>query len=152
MTTTETIKSNLRRIRIAQNLTQEEAAFRCGISTRHYSTIENGEVNMSITTLDKLCEGLNVTPYELFGVHIDVPLKFTCIQTTISTEEDDARETYGIAIDFHSEIEQRQTLICADISADKAKLELLVSLLNKLQPSVTHIEEIIEDFLVELCV
>ena len=38
MTTTETIKANLRCIRVVQNLTQEEAAFRCGTSTRHYST------------------------------------------------------------------------------------------------------------------
>ena len=152
MTTTETIKSNLRRIRAALGLSQEEVALRCGISTRHYSTIENGDVNMSVSTLDKLCEGLNVTPYELFGVHIDVPLKFTCIQTTVRTEENDARETYGIAIDFPSESEQKQTLICADVSADKSKVERLISLMNKLQPSVTHIEEIIEDFLVELCV
>jgi len=127
MNTTETIKSNLRRIRIAQNLTQEEAAFRCGISTRHYSTIENGEVNMSVSTLDKLCDGLNVTPHELFGVHIDAPLKFTCIQTTISTEEDDARETYGIAVDFPAESTPKQTLVCSDISADKASLSYLSS-------------------------
>ena len=157
MTTTETIKSNLRRIRVALDLTQEEAAFRCGMSTRHYSTIENGDVNMSVSTLDKLCDGLNVMPYELLGVHIDAPLKFTCIQTTVNSEvvyseELDTQETYGIAIDFPSESEQRQTLICADVSVDRAKVESLVSLLNELQPSVAHSEEIIEDFLVELCV
>lgn len=152
MNTTETIKSNLRRIRIAQNLTQEEAAFRCGISTRHYSTIENGEVNMSVSTLDKICDGLNVTPYELFGVHSDTQLKFTCVENSTHDEDGYSQKTYGIAVDFPAESAPKQTLICSDISADKAKLEILVSLLNKLQPSVTHIEDIIEDFLVELCV
>lgn len=38
MTTTETIKANLRCIRVALDLTQEEVAFRRRMSTRHYST------------------------------------------------------------------------------------------------------------------
>jgi len=80
MTTTETIKSNLRRIRVALDLTQEEAAFRCGISTRHYSTIENRYVNMSISKLYKLCDGLMVSHYGLFFIN-----NFCSLQNCILT-------------------------------------------------------------------
>ena len=69
MKLSEAIASNIKRLRLAQNITQEEAAFRCDISTRHYSDIENSKTNLSVDVLDKLRYGLGVPPAELVGLH-----------------------------------------------------------------------------------
>lgn len=47
---------------------QKELADKIGVSQSYMSNIENGRVNVSITTFMRLCEELNVTPnYLLLG-------------------------------------------------------------------------------------
>lgn len=153
MTITETVSSNLKRIRTELHIPQEEAAFRCEISPRHYNSIENGRTNMSISTLDKLSRGLNVELSELVGIHkTEHTLIFTCIETEITDEDFDTVKTYGIEIEITQNIngESKATIVtCEDISTDRLKVNKLVSLLNKLQPSIAHVGDVVEDFLVE---
>ena len=150
MKLSETIASNIKRLRLAQNIAQEEAAFRCDISTRHYSDVENSKTNLSVDVLDKLSYGLGVPPAELVGIH---STKHTLIFSLFESKtviEDNVVQTFGIQIDVDNDGEKVKVMTCEDISTDKNKVLQLSSVLNRLQPSIGHIGDVVEDFLVEL--
>lgn len=63
----KTVARNLRAIRKRRKLSQNEVAELCDMSERYYREIERGEANFTLESRVKLCVGLNVTPYELFG-------------------------------------------------------------------------------------
>lgn len=56
---------NLRRVRYAKELSQEELADRAGLSARYVGSIERGAVSPSVTVLGQLAEALRVDPCEL---------------------------------------------------------------------------------------
>ncbi|WP_264737341.1 helix-turn-helix domain-containing protein [Cytobacillus firmus] len=68
------VGNKVRVVRKSKELTQEELAEKCGLQYTYIGGIERGERNVSLQTLEKLAEGLNVHPYELlmFG-EIDPP-------------------------------------------------------------------------------
>ena len=50
----------LKQYRIINDLTQDEMAYRCGLSTRHYQNLEAGKVNPSLTTLIRIATVLDL--------------------------------------------------------------------------------------------
>ena len=58
-----TLATNLIQYRKSKNISREELAFRCEISTRQIENIELGKCSVSIDTLDKISSGtlLSVT-------------------------------------------------------------------------------------------
>ena len=59
---------NVRRVREARGWTQEEAAFRAReLDPAMLRTIEAGDANLTITTIARLCDGLEVSVVELFA-------------------------------------------------------------------------------------
>jgi len=56
---------NVRRERHTRDLTQEELAYRAGMSARYLGSIERGRVAASVTVLGRLAHALRVDPYEL---------------------------------------------------------------------------------------
>lgn len=67
------IGERLRYLRKRNNLTQEELAEKAGLNSSYIGSVERGDRNISIETLEKLIHGLNVTPAEMFQLHeIDV--------------------------------------------------------------------------------
>jgi transcriptional regulator with XRE-family HTH domain len=60
------ISANLRRIREALGISQQEAAARCGMATQQYSKIEGGKANITIATLAQLTDQLGLDVGELF--------------------------------------------------------------------------------------
>jgi transcriptional regulator with XRE-family HTH domain len=54
------------------NVTQQELAERCGISTNYLATIEIGGKFPSPDTLEKLVTALNLKPYQLFLSEDDI--------------------------------------------------------------------------------
>ncbi|HHV70073.1 MULTISPECIES: helix-turn-helix domain-containing protein [Hyphomicrobiales] len=61
----EVMARNLRRIRHAKKLTQEELADRASLSMRYVGAIERGDVSASVTVLGQIAEALEVDPAEL---------------------------------------------------------------------------------------
>jgi len=57
---------NVRSVRLERGLSQEEAAHRCEMATRILQRVEAGEVNLTLTSLARLCEGLQVDVVRLF--------------------------------------------------------------------------------------
>lgn len=60
------IGSNIRKLRTAKGLSQEELAFRAEIDRSYLSEIENGHKNMSVMVLDQIAAALEVDLRELF--------------------------------------------------------------------------------------
>ena len=58
MSTEQTIAKNLRELRKLKHMTQTEVAQKAKISTNHYAKIERGEVNATITTLERIIKSL----------------------------------------------------------------------------------------------
>lgn len=60
------LAKNLKRARNGLNLTQQELAEKCSLSTNYLATIEIGGKFPSSDTLDKLASSLGLKPYQLF--------------------------------------------------------------------------------------
>lgn len=58
----------LRRIRKAANLTQEELAFRAGLDRTYISLLERGIKSPTLKTFFRLCSVLNQKPEELIAI------------------------------------------------------------------------------------
>ena len=58
---------NVKRIRAARGLTQEELAERSGFSQQYLSDLERGRRNPTIVSLWELAQALGATPVELIA-------------------------------------------------------------------------------------
>ena len=47
----------VKEIRLKQNISQEELAFRCGLSKNYISDVERGTRNISLKSIEKIAEG-----------------------------------------------------------------------------------------------
>jgi transcriptional regulator with XRE-family HTH domain len=57
----------IRRIREEQEITQDEAADRCGLHRTYYSGIERGVRNVSLVNIEKIARGLKTSLPQIFG-------------------------------------------------------------------------------------
>jgi transcriptional regulator with XRE-family HTH domain len=57
--------SNIRRIRLEQQLTQEQVAEAAELHTNYISSVERGERNISICNIERIARALNVPMYVL---------------------------------------------------------------------------------------
>jgi transcriptional regulator with XRE-family HTH domain len=57
----------IRRIREEQEITQDEAAERCGLHRTYYSGVERGIRNVSLVNIEKIAKGLKRRLSELFS-------------------------------------------------------------------------------------
>ena len=59
------VAAQLRRLRRARELSQEEFAARCGLHRTYVGAIERAEGNITLDTLDRVAAALGVAPVEL---------------------------------------------------------------------------------------
>lgn len=57
---------NLARIRIKSNLSAYELSLRIGKDASYIHKVESGKINVSLKSILKICETLNIEPIELF--------------------------------------------------------------------------------------
>lgn len=63
----ELLALNLRRIRVAKNISQDELALLAGVERAYVGHIERGKKNPTVQTLAKLAEALNCGVKDLFS-------------------------------------------------------------------------------------
>ena len=56
----------VKELRLIQNISQEELAFRCGLSKNYISDVERGTRNVSLKSIEKIANGFAVNLKELF--------------------------------------------------------------------------------------
>ena len=56
---------NVKRLRLARGLTQEQYAVKSGLAQQYVSDLENGKKNPTLATLHQIAEGLGVEVVEL---------------------------------------------------------------------------------------
>jgi transcriptional regulator with XRE-family HTH domain len=59
---------NVRKIRVARQISQERLALDAGIDRAYFGRIERFEENLSLATVDTLAKTLNVTVADLFKI------------------------------------------------------------------------------------
>ena len=62
------IGANLLRLRTAKGYTQEQLSYECDVDRAKISKIESGQVNLLVTTLLDLAEGLGVDTAEIIDL------------------------------------------------------------------------------------
>lgn len=58
----DAVATNLRRLRHAQRLSQEDLADRAGVSVKYLGMIERGQHSPTVTVLGRLADGLGIDP------------------------------------------------------------------------------------------
>jgi len=64
---TRLLATNVRGFRHAKKLSQEELANRCGLHRTYIGSVERGERNATLSTLETLAEALDVSVIELLS-------------------------------------------------------------------------------------
>lgn len=67
----ELLALNLRRIRVAKNISQDELALLAGVERAYVGHIERGKKNPTILTLNKLAKALDCKVYNFFEIDKD---------------------------------------------------------------------------------
>lgn len=93
--------NNIRKLREWNSLTQQNVADELNISQKHYSRIELGQVDISLSTLEKIAEILSIKIQHLFGVEDAIFFnstnnnqKNTEFQVYLQTETKQIKELY----------------------------------------------------------
>jgi XRE family transcriptional regulator, regulator of sulfur utilization len=60
------VARSARALRFARDWTQEQAAEAAGRNPRHYRKIEEGSINATLETIERLCRAFGVDVLELF--------------------------------------------------------------------------------------
>lgn len=73
------VGANIKEIRKHKKMTQEELAEKCGLQTSYLAGVERGDRNITLQTLEKITNGLDVTAKELF--ELKTPIKSLSLET-----------------------------------------------------------------------
>jgi ribosome-binding protein aMBF1 (putative translation factor) len=60
------IGKRIQELRELQNLSQQDLAAKCNYDKSNMSRLESGRVNMTVSTLERVCKALNIDLIELF--------------------------------------------------------------------------------------
>ena len=92
--------AKIKRIRVKAGLTQEQLAEKIQIATRTLCGIENGENFVKAGTLEKICEVLNITLFELLACEHTKPKEDLVEEIIQDIKQFDSREKIEIIYKF----------------------------------------------------
>ena len=119
------IKQNIRAIRKSRKITQEELAYRLGMSLTAYRDLEKGETSIVNTNLMKVAELLDTTTEELV-------LGYTPIQMAGPGVEDVREELIGQVVTLNKRIEDLEKLVHSLEETISTKNEIITMLKKSL--------------------
>lgn len=61
----EILSTNIKKYRTAQNMSQEDLAFKCELHRTYISDVERNVRNISIDNIEKIALALNISPADL---------------------------------------------------------------------------------------
>ncbi len=73
------VGTNIKELRKHKKMTQEDLAEKCGLQTSYLAGVERGDRNITLQTLEKITNGLEVTAKELF--ELKTPIKALSLET-----------------------------------------------------------------------
>ncbi|MEH7379102.1 helix-turn-helix transcriptional regulator [Bacillus sp. JJ1533] len=68
----ELVGQRIKKFRTEKKLKQERLAELADITTKHLGEIERAETNVSLVTLERICQALEISPSQLFTPYEDV--------------------------------------------------------------------------------
>lgn len=109
MDLTKRVGMNIRAIRKSQNLTIDELAEKCDFQSPYLSDVERGERNITLQTLNKILDALNVGPGKvLTPEYIDEPnstnVRNELIQLILNMLEDKNEDDLMMLLNVSNEI------------------------------------------------
>lgn len=87
-------------IREKRGLTQEQLEEKTGINAKYISTVECGQRNVTINTLAKIADGLNIELYELFLFSYDFDSKDAVTKAIDTLLKDADLKTLNLCLAF----------------------------------------------------
>ncbi|MBN4081170.1 helix-turn-helix transcriptional regulator [Caldithrix abyssi] len=87
-------------LRVLNKVTQEELENRTGLNAKYISSIERGQKNVTVNTLDKIADGLNVELYELFLFSDNLTPEKTAQTAIESLLKESDQKTLNLCLDF----------------------------------------------------
>ncbi|PCG20274.1 helix-turn-helix transcriptional regulator [Brachyspira sp. G79] len=64
------VGNRIKELRLKRNISQEKCAFNANIDRSYLASVENGNRNISIVNLNKICKSFNITLTEFFDSNI----------------------------------------------------------------------------------
>lgn len=109
MDLTKRVGMNIRAIRKSQNLTIDELAEKCDFQSPYLSDVERGERNITLQTLNKILDALNVGPGKVLipsniGEIESVDVREQLIQLLLDTLEDKNEGDLRMLLNISNEI------------------------------------------------
>lgn len=146
------LSTNLIRIRTAQKLTQREAAARCDINFNTYCKIEQGNFDETLQLITALSRGLEVNFLELIGIDVNMIPNYSCYEERIITEDNEVVRTYGIAVCSKASKTACGKFVFhySNLTTQIDELISLVDLMNQGELQLTHVEDVIEDYITKI--
>lgn len=100
---------NIRAIRKSQNLTIDELAEKCDFQSPYLSDVERGERNITLQTLNKILDALNVDPGKVLIPNNKGEIEVTTvrkelIQLILNTLEDKNEDELRMLLNISNEI------------------------------------------------
>ena len=63
----EKVGKRIQELRIQKNLSQQDLAAKCNFEKSNMSRLESGRANATLSTIEKVCEALQIDYIELFN-------------------------------------------------------------------------------------
>jgi len=57
----------MKQLRVSAGFSQEELSFKCDLDRTYINHVERGKRNLSLSSIEKICKGLNVSLTEFFN-------------------------------------------------------------------------------------
>ncbi len=146
---------NLSKYMEREEMDEEDLSRKSGVDGEVIREILRGNTTVSCLNLGAISRALSLTPSELLGIDGKIYRLFFCrTEEEISVYDEICSvptlknvKVYGLSVGIFGKYETSYRLTFRDISSDGERVRKLCRQLNKSQPRIEHLEDLIEDFI-----